>query len=142
MHLTLGFLPHFAEKEKGGVVMNVSSVLGFVPFSIVNPVYNGTKAWLHFWTMSLRAQLDKQGKNIRVVEIAPPQVETALHRDRTDPDDNKKSKGASALSIEEFMEEVVKGWEEDKDLISAGMGKEVVEEWEGTMGKRFNKIVG
>jgi short-subunit dehydrogenase involved in D-alanine esterification of teichoic acids len=50
MHLSVLMIrEHFDKKEKGGVVMNVSSVLGFVPFSVVNPVYNGAKAWLHFY---------------------------------------------------------------------------------------------
>jgi short-subunit dehydrogenase involved in D-alanine esterification of teichoic acids len=141
MHLTLGLLPHLAQKPTGGVVMNVSSVLGFIPFSIINPVYNGTKAWLHFWSIALRKQLEQQGKNVKVVEIAPPSVESNLHRDRTDPDDNKKHKGASALSMEEFMEDVRKGWEAGDDLISAGMGKEIVQDWEDTMGKRFKAMV-
>ena len=53
MHLSIGFLEHFKSK-KAATIINVSSVLGFIPISIVNPVYNGTKAWLHFWTMNLR----------------------------------------------------------------------------------------
>lgn len=43
MHLTTAFLPHFKSHSEGGVIMNVSSVLGYIPFSIMNPVYNGTK---------------------------------------------------------------------------------------------------
>lgn len=53
MHLSLGLLNHFKTKESA-VIINVSSVLGFVPFSVINPVYNGTKAWLHFWSLTLR----------------------------------------------------------------------------------------
>lgn len=60
MHLTIGFLDHFKKKE-AATIINVSSVLGFVPFSIINPVYNGTKAWMHFWSMNLRTQLQKKG---------------------------------------------------------------------------------
>ncbi|KAG9928139.1 short-chain dehydrogenase, partial [Aureobasidium melanogenum] len=57
MHLAVGFLPHFKSK-KSAVIMNVSSVLGLIPFSIINPVYNGTKAFVHFNTMNLRTQLE------------------------------------------------------------------------------------
>jgi short-subunit dehydrogenase involved in D-alanine esterification of teichoic acids len=79
MHLAIGLLPHLKSK-KSATIVNVSSVLGFVPFSIINPVYNGTKAWLHFWTMNLRTQLakDGEGRGIQVVEIAPPTVATEL----------------------------------------------------------------
>jgi short-subunit dehydrogenase involved in D-alanine esterification of teichoic acids len=81
IHLAIGFLEHFKSKPRG-TIANVSSVLGYTPTSIINPVYNGTKAWLHFWTMTLRAQLSKSsdGKNIKVVEIAPPTVATDLHK--------------------------------------------------------------
>ncbi|KAH8701398.1 hypothetical protein GQ44DRAFT_717631 [Phaeosphaeriaceae sp. PMI808] len=40
--------------------------------------------------MDLRAQL--QDSSVRVVGIAPPTVRTELHRERSDPDDNKKEK--------------------------------------------------
>jgi short-subunit dehydrogenase involved in D-alanine esterification of teichoic acids len=100
MHLSVGLVPHFNSLPNGGVIMNVSSVLGYNPFSLVNPVYNGTKAWVHFFTMNLRSQLRQAGSKIKVVEIVPPTVETALHRERKDPDDNKKQHGnASALSL-------------------------------------------
>lgn len=58
--------------------------------------------------MNLRTQLAQAGlgERIRVVEIAPPTVATDLHREREDPDDNKKERNPDALSVEEFVEEV------------------------------------
>jgi len=140
MHLTIAFLPHFKTK-KAATIINVSSVLGFVPISVINPVYNGTKAWVHFWTMNLRTQLAKSqdGKGIKVVEIAPPTVETDLHRDRSDPDDNKKGKNPDALSLEEFMKFVRKGLEGDKECIGAGMSEAVVERWYNEFGPQYEK---
>lgn len=67
---------------------------------------------------------------LQVVEIAPPTVATDLHRDRSDPDDNKKEKNKAALTTEEFMEFVSKGWDENKDLIGAGMSEGIVERWQ------------
>jgi short-subunit dehydrogenase involved in D-alanine esterification of teichoic acids len=126
MHLAVGLLPHFRSK-KSAVIMNVSSVLGFIPFSIINPVYNGTKAFMHFNTMNLRSQLEQAGDNIKVVEIAPPSVTTDLHREREDPRDNTKDKNPNALSVEEFLEEVKKGWRENADCIGAGMSQKIVD---------------
>ncbi|KAI9753638.1 MAG: ribonuclease T2-like [Chaenotheca gracillima] len=142
MHLASAFLPHFKTRPAGAVIMNVSSVLGFVPISIVNPVYNGTKAWLHFYTMTQRTQLAKAGANIKVVEIAPPTVATDLHRERADPDDNKKEKNPNALSVEEFMEFVVRGWREDKDMIGAGSSEKVVDRWYKEFGPDYEKASG
>lgn len=140
MHLAIGFLEHFKSK-KNATIINVSSVLGFVPTSIINPVYNGTKAWLHFWSMNLRTQLSKddKGKNIKVVEIAPPTVATDLHRERSNPDDNKKENNPDALSVEEFMEFVKKGLEGDKETIGAGMSEGIVEKWYQAFGESYEK---
>ncbi|KAK8069207.1 hypothetical protein PG994_005823 [Apiospora phragmitis] len=136
MHLAVGLLSHFKSKPHA-IIINVSSVLGFVPFSIINPVYNGTKAWLHFWSMNLRTQL--QDTNVRVVEIAPPTVATDLHRERDNPDDNKKENNAKALSVEEFMDEVSKKLEQGDETIGAGMGADVVSKWYGAFGDMYPK---
>ena len=140
MHLAIGFLPHFKSKPSATIV-NVSSLLGYIPTSVINPVYNGTKAWLHFWTMNLRTQLhaDARGANVMVVEVAPPMVETDLHREREDPDDNKKGKNSSALSVQEFMEFVRKGFEGDKETIGAGLSEKVVERWYKEFGGDYEK---
>lgn len=138
MHLTLGLLPHLQNKANP-VVINVSSILGFIPFSIINPVYNGTKAWLHFWSMNLRTQLQNGGSNVRVVEIAPPTVGTDLHREREDPDDNKKENNSQSLSVDEFMEEVSKKLESGEEMISAGIGDGIVDRWYKAYGEQYNE---
>lgn len=134
MHLALGLLPHFKSKDNA-LIVNVSSVLGFVPFSIINPVYNGTKAWVHFWSMALRVQL--KDSNVKVIEIAPPTVATDLHRERENPDDNKKENNKAALSVEEFTEETIGKWKKGDEMIGAGMAADIVSSWEGSMGKVF-----
>lgn len=129
MHLILHLLPHFQKKDSA-VIMNVSSVLGYNPTSLINPVYNGTKAWVHYFTLNLRTQLENSGQKIKVVEIAPPSVETDLHRDRKNPDDNKRSQGnKTAMSVSEFMKEVEQGWKDDKDIIAPGPAGAVVQKW-------------
>lgn len=140
MHLTMGFLDHFKTKD-AATVINISSLLGYNPISIINPVYNATKAWIHMWTMNLRTQLsgDDRGKNIKIVEVAPPTVATNLHRDREDPDDNKKDKNPNTLELPEFMEFVAKGWERDDDTIGAGMSVDVVKKWYDAYGEDYQK---
>ncbi|RWA10717.1 hypothetical protein EKO27_g4378 [Xylaria grammica] len=128
MHLALHFLSHLRAKPHA-VIINVSSVLGFAPFALTNPVYDATKAWLHFWGINLRVPLE-----VKVVEIVPPTVATDLHREREDPDDNKKSSNPSTLSVDEFIAEISKPLENGDETIGAGMGVSLVHQWDVFMG--------
>jgi uncharacterized oxidoreductase len=56
-------------------VMNVTSGLAFSPFAKV-PVYSATKAFFRSFTISLRHIL--KAKNIEVIEIIPPALNTDL----------------------------------------------------------------
>ncbi|KAM0271884.1 hypothetical protein ACHAQH_008947 [Verticillium albo-atrum] len=141
MHLTLALLSHLQSKP-AATIMNVSSALGFIPFSVINPVYNGTKAWLHFWTMNLRTQLRQAGSSVRVVEIAPPMVETDLHREREDPDDNKKSNSPWAMSIDEFMEVVAEKLDAGEEMIAPGMAEGIVGQWYDDFGPKYREMSG
>jgi short-subunit dehydrogenase involved in D-alanine esterification of teichoic acids len=145
IHLAVGLLQHFKSLDRGATIINVSSVLGYLPSSIINPVYNGTKALVHFWTLNLRTQLaswnadNEKNNHIKVVEIVPPTVETDLHRERENPDDNKKESNNAALSIKEFMDDVKHGWEKDWDTVPAGMGKGLVDSWNEAFGDDYEK---
>jgi uncharacterized oxidoreductase len=70
------FLPQL-KTRKDALIVNVSSGLAFVPMPIA-PIYCATKAAMHSYTQSLRAQLT--GTGVTVVELAPPGTETPLLR--------------------------------------------------------------
>ena len=70
------FLPHLSSRPEA-LIVNISSGLAFVPLP-ASPVYSAAKAGLRAYTRSLRWQLaDTQ---VRVVEVAPPPIETSLFR--------------------------------------------------------------
>lgn len=71
------FMPHFSSQPEA-MIVNVSSGLAFVPFTI-SPIYSAAKAALHAYSRCLREQLRNSG--IRVVELAPPLTETPLFSD-------------------------------------------------------------
>nr|MBC7614105.1 SDR family NAD(P)-dependent oxidoreductase [Pseudopedobacter sp.] len=65
----------FIELKSLNTIINVTSGLSFVPLSKV-PVYSATKAFFHSFTLSLRHLL--QSKNIEVIEMIPPALNTDL----------------------------------------------------------------
>jgi uncharacterized oxidoreductase len=71
LHLTSLFL----QLKSLTTVMNVTSGLAFSPFAKI-PVYSATKAFFRSFTLSLRHIL--KTKNIEVIEIIPPALNTDL----------------------------------------------------------------
>ncbi len=71
VHLTSLFL----DLDSLDTVMNVTSGLSFAPLART-PVYSGTKAFFHSFTLSLRYLLAPKG--IEVIEIIPPAINTDL----------------------------------------------------------------
>lgn len=74
VHLSALVLDQLRAQPRAAIV-NVSAELAFVP-ALFAPVYAATKARLHSFTMSLRAELEDTP--VRVVEILPPAVNTDL----------------------------------------------------------------
>ncbi|KAI9157899.1 oxidoreductase [Paramyrothecium foliicola] len=134
MHLTLHLISHLKSKPSA-LIVNITSGLGFVPVVVLCPGYNASKAWMRFWTLNLRSQL--RSTNVRVVEIAPPMVETDLHRHHEDPDNNKKEKNPISLSLKEFMSEVTEKLERGDEIIAAGTAARHAEKWWNTYGELY-----
>jgi len=107
------FLPHLTACE-GALIVNVSSGLAFVPMPAA-PVYCATKAALHSFTQSLRVQL--AGTGVRVVELAPPPVETPLFRGEF----AEETRGQRAMEPATLAARAIAGIEAGKPEIRPGL---------------------
>ena len=107
------FLPHLRSRP-GAAIVNVSSGLAFIPFSI-SPVYSATKAAMHSFTQSLRAQLE--GTGVTVIELAPPGVETPLFRGEFE----QETKGVKAMDVRVLAKHAIDGIERGKLEIRPGL---------------------
>lgn len=112
--MTSQFLSHL-KRQKSAAIINISSGLAFVPMAI-SPIYSASKAAIHAYTQSLRAQL--KNTNIAVFEVAPPPTETPLFRgDFTDAD----LSGRKPMSVNTMVKLVILGIEKDTPEIRPGV---------------------
>ncbi|WP_027548177.1 SDR family oxidoreductase [Bradyrhizobium sp. WSM2254] len=132
IHLITELLPALKRQEQAFII-NVSSGLAFSPMADV-PVYCATKAALHSFTLSLRHQLKATG--IRVIELAPPIVDTGLGG-------NTRSEGTAyrmMVSPEEFATETLAQLEADKDEILVGISVETRRLGEAMFERMNNRV--
>jgi uncharacterized oxidoreductase len=106
------FLPHLKTK-KDAAIINVSSGLAFVPFSI-SPVYSATKSGVHAYTQTLRLQL--KNTKIKVFELAPPGTETPLMDNFEGIVDSNQN-----MKVDKMVSIAIKGILNDKLEIRPGL---------------------
>jgi uncharacterized oxidoreductase len=111
------FLP-LLKRNGSAATVTVSSGLAFVPLP-VTPVYCATKAALHSYTMSLRAQL--KNTDVKVFELAPPATETELLADFNEED----MKGISTMTVQAMVGDFMKGFSKDKFEICPGQASQM-----------------
>ncbi len=109
-HLLLPIL----SQNKNSVIMNVTSGLAYLPMPSV-PIYSATKAALHSFSISLRAQLKSQG--IEVFEILPPVVDTNMPKKFTGK--GKVAKGKK-MSVQKCVEVIINGLKSNRYEIRIG----------------------
>jgi len=106
-------------------IMNVTSGLSFAPL-IKTPVYSGTKAFFHSFTVSLRQLL--KSKNIEVIEIIPPALNTDL---------GGKGIHDFAPPVSGFIESIFKQLEEGKTELTYGFTEQVSQAGSEVLRKSF-----
>jgi uncharacterized oxidoreductase len=104
LHLTALFIKLPSLKT----VMNVTSGLSFAPFVKV-PVYSATKAFFNSFTLSLREML--KPKNIEVIEVVPPALNTDL---------GGKGLHDAAPPVSDFIESIFAQLREGKTQLTFG----------------------
>ena len=107
IRLTSALVDHL--KNRRGVIVYNTSVLGFVPLA-VTAVYSTTKAALHSYVLSQRFLLRDSG--VRVLEMAPPWVPTELMNSQ---------EAEQAKPLDQFISETLDtlGTDADEILVEA-----------------------
>ena len=87
------FTSHLVGRGRGDIV-TVTSGIGFLPFPLM-PTYGASKAGVHAYTESLRAQL--AGTGVEVTELIPPAVATT----------GQEQLNPAALPLDDYLDEVI-----------------------------------
>lgn len=107
LHLTYLFI----RLKSLQTLMNVTSGLSFVPLTKA-PVYSASKAFFHSFTLSVRQLL--KSKNIEVIEIIPPALNTDL---------GGKGIHDAAPPVSDFIESIFQQLKEGKTELAFGFSK-------------------
>lgn len=111
------FLP-LLKRNNNPAIINVSSGLAFVPLPMT-PVYCSTKAAIHSYSLSLRAQLRNTG--VKVFELAPPLTETEMIGNFNEQD----IRGVPVMSVDGMVADFLKGLAKDEYEIRPGLANQL-----------------
>ena len=136
------FASHLLCLAQSGITTNIfltSSSLACFPVPFY-PTYGATKSGIAAFTKILRMQLEATGcKNMNVVEVVPPYVNTPLnaaHRDQTDALQGGKDKAVQPMPLAEYIYRFFAALEQTKEdgsfknEIGVGFGAQGAEVWQ------------
>ena len=109
-------------------ILNITSALSFVPFARV-PVYSATKAFFHSFTLSTRYLL--KSKNIEVIEIIPPALNTDL---------GGKGLHDAAPPVRDFIQAIFAQLKEGKTELTFGFSEAMVKANPEDIKNAFNRL--
>lgn len=107
--LCRGFLPLLLQRESAAIV-NVSSGLALIPKQTAS-IYCASKAALHSFSKTLRWQLE--GTSVKVFEVLPPVVDTAMTAGR----------GRAKITPDQLAAEFWEGFRQDRFEMRIGLTK-------------------
>ena len=114
--MTQTFLPLLTANQ--GTVINVSSGLSNLADG-AHPIYNLSKAGVHFYSDALREQAKYFNKDLTVVELVPPLVAETNLESHTNTD------APNNMSLSDLISETLAGLENGLERIDAGFSKEL-----------------
>lgn len=109
-------------------IVNVTSGLSFVPLT-KTPVYSATKAFFHSFTLSLRHLL--KSKNIEVIEIIPPALNTDL---------GGKGLHEAAPPVSDFIESIFDQLKKGSNELTFGFSEAMVKATPDDLKNAFNRM--
>jgi NADP-dependent 3-hydroxy acid dehydrogenase YdfG len=107
-------LPHFQSRGEGHVI-NISSLLGRVPFAIIRSAYSGAKHFLNALTAMFRAEVQEKYPGIQFSLVSPGVVRTefGINAMHGGPDSRTLPGSQSAEEVAVVIAQVIESREPD-----------------------------
>jgi NADP-dependent 3-hydroxy acid dehydrogenase YdfG len=101
-------LPHFMSRGEGHII-NISSMLGRIPFAIIRSAYNGAKHYLNALTANFRTEVQATHPGIQFSIVSPGVVRTdfGLNARHGGPDSRSFPESQSAEEVAEVIVGVI-----------------------------------
>jgi NADP-dependent 3-hydroxy acid dehydrogenase YdfG len=101
-------LPHFKDRGEGHVI-NVSSMLGRIPFAVIRSAYNGAKHFLNALTANFREEVQQTHPGIQFSLVSPGVVATdfGLNARHGGPDSRSLPNVQTAEAVAGVIAEVI-----------------------------------
>lgn len=107
-------LPHFKERGEGHII-NISSMLGRIPYATFRSAYCGAKHFLNALTVMMRDEVQKTHPGIQFSLVSPPAVRTGFgaHALHGGPDSRSLPTTQSAEEVAEVIARIIETREPD-----------------------------
>ena len=107
-------LPHFKERGEGQIV-NITSMLGRIPFAVIRSAYNGAKHFLNALTTNFRTEHAENYPNIVFSLVSPGVVRTdfGINAMHGGPDSRQLPNSQSAEEVAEVIANVIENRRHD-----------------------------
>lgn len=126
-------LPHFKERGDGQII-NVSSMLGRMPFAVIRSAYNGAKHFLNALTANFRMEHSESYPGIVFTLVSPGVVRTdfGLNAMHGGPDSRQLPYSQSAEEVAEVIASVIES--PRNDVYTREGARDRVVEYYSTLG--------
>ncbi|MBI9009275.1 MAG: SDR family oxidoreductase [Tenericutes bacterium] len=112
--LTKLFINNFVE----GTIVNIGSLAGYIPTPI-HATYSSTKSYVNFFSRAVNYELKKQGKNVRVLTVAPGPIKTNFNQ-------VAKASKSHGMETKKCARIIYKGIKKRKEFIIPGFSLNLI----------------
>jgi len=108
----------YIKTHNKGKVVNISSMAALLPTPI-HATYSATKSYVYYFSRAINYELKKQGKNVKVLTVAPGPVKTNFNN-------VAKASRSKGMDVNKCVRLIYRGIKKEKELIIPGFTMKII----------------